>query len=314
MKFSVNLPLAQIHPRDEFQTPQAVSEVALALERSGVCAGRLTDHPAPSADWLHNDPTGHDSLDPFTGLAFVAAATTRLLLMTSVIILPYRNPFLTAKAAATLQVLSGGRLILGVGVGYQKAEFDALGVPFQQRGALTDDALETIRLAWAGGVVARSGIGYDAPGNEPRPVPSPAPPIWIGGGSRKAVARAARWGDGWAPFFSVTTNDRYVAEAAVTSLTDLREKIALLVELRNNMGRSGPFEISITPPNFPRSRAREEVEKFLETVAVLEQAGVNWLTIALPAHDRATYLESVDWFSKEVVVPYARLSSTASDT
>ena len=145
----------------------------------------MTDHPAPSSKWLH--ASGHDALDPFTAFAFVAAASTKLQLQTNILVLPYRNPFITAKAATTLQVLSEGRFILGVGSGYQEAEFEALGVDFHQRGKLTDEALETIREIWRGGSIVKKGMGFEAKGNEPRPAPNPPPKIWIGGSSDKAL-------------------------------------------------------------------------------------------------------------------------------
>jgi len=172
MKFCLNIPIGNIAP-GEFQTRDAIAAMASALERANIDACCVTDHPAPASEWLH--ASGHDALDPFTALAFIAAASSRLLLQTSVLVLPYRNPFITAKAAASLQVLSGGRFILGIGAGYQKAEFDALGVDFHRRGRLTDDALETLRLLWRGGPITRSGVGYEARSNEPRPVPDPPP-------------------------------------------------------------------------------------------------------------------------------------------
>ena len=113
MKFGLALPLGRISPPGEFQSAEAVREIASAVERAGVAAACLSEHPAPDADWLHNDPAAHDALDPPTALAFVAAATTRLKVFTNVLVLPFRNPFMTAKAAATLQVLSNHRLILG---------------------------------------------------------------------------------------------------------------------------------------------------------------------------------------------------------
>ena len=201
MKFTVAIPRGDITP-GEFQTPEGVRTMSVAIEQAGVDACYITDHPAPDADWLRQG-LGHDALDPFAAFAFVAAATTRLRLHTNIVVMAYRNPFLTAKSAATLQVLSGGRLILGVGAGYQKAEFEALGVDFHKRGKIFDEALEVIRLAWAGGPVVFKGMHFEARGNEPRPVPDPAPPIWIGGGSDKALERAARWGDGWSPFFEI---------------------------------------------------------------------------------------------------------------
>src|SRR5215472_6828347 len=98
MKFSAHIPLGVITP-GQFQTQEAVREMALALEKAGVDACHITDHPAPDTSWLHAN--GHDALDPFAALAFVAAATSRLMLHTHVVVLPYRNPFITAKAAAT---------------------------------------------------------------------------------------------------------------------------------------------------------------------------------------------------------------------
>ena len=110
-------------------------------------------------------------------------------LLAYILVLPYRNPFLTAKAAATLQIILGDRLLLGVGIGYQREEFEALGVRYEERGALMDEAIETIRQAWAGGPVVRQGRHFNAVGNEPRPVPRPAPPIWIGGERQGGGAR-----------------------------------------------------------------------------------------------------------------------------
>lgn len=301
MKFSVNIPLAQVNPPGEFQTEDAVYEIAAALERSRAAAGNLTDHPAPSAHWLHNDPTGHDSLDPFTGLAFVAALTTRLKLHTSIVVLPYRNPFLIAKSAATLQVLSGGRLILGVGVGYQKAEFEALGVPFNQRGVLADEALETMRLVWAGGAVVKQGTNFNAAGNEPRPVPSPPPLIWVGGGSDKAVERAARWGDGWAPFLARPTKDKYVDASSVKSTDELDQKIRRLRDLREEMGKPATCDVILAPPFRPKAKTRIEAQKYCESVQELASIGVTWITAILPAPSRAGYIETLAWFSEEVL-------------
>ena len=219
------IPIGEIAP-GEFQSMQAVAEMAQALEAAKVDACYVTDHPAPSAQWLHAN--GHDALDPFTALAFVAAASTKLRLHTNILVLAYRNPFITAKAAATLQVLSGGRLILGVGAGYQQAEFDALGVEFKKRGALMDEALEVLHLAWGGGAVVKQGANFNAVGNEPRPAPNPQPAIWIGGGSDKAVQRAARWGDGWSPFFAAPTQSKLNQESGIQSIEQLREKVVHL--------------------------------------------------------------------------------------
>ncbi len=301
VKFSINIPLAQVDPEGEFQTPEAVHEIALALERSGAAAGNFSDHPAPSANWLNNHYTGHDTLDPFAGLAFIASLTTRLQLHTSVLVLPYRNPFLTAKSAATLQVLSGGRLILGVGTGYQKLEFEALGVSFSQRGALMDEALETIRLAWAGGVIVKRGANFNALGNEIRPVPSPPPPIWVGGNSDKAVERAARYGDGWSPFLTHLDKDTFEDEASINSMASLGRKISRLRELREQMGKSPEMDIAVATRSMPTTNTRSEAERYCEIVEKLEPLGVTWIFDVLRAPSRAAYIENLAWFSENIM-------------
>jgi probable F420-dependent oxidoreductase len=297
MKFSAHIPLGVITP-GQFQTQEAVREMAQALEKAGVDACHITDHPAPDASWLHAN--GHDALDPFAALAFVAAATTRLMLHTHVVVLPYRNPFITAKAAATLQILSGGRLILGVGGGYMKSEFDALGVDFHQRGKLTDEALEVLRLAWAGGAVTYKGVSFEAKGNEPRPVPSPSPVLWIGGGSDKAVERAAKHGDGWCPFFAAPTLSEINRRTGIQSVEHLGEKVRVLKEFRAGLGKTGPFDVAVGTHQRPKNRSRAEAGQLIEEISRFAEVGVTWTWIDLLHPDRSVYLEQVQWFGEEV--------------
>ena len=304
MKFALLMPIDRVSPSGEFQSGEAVRDIAMALERAGVSAGFLSEHPAPSADWLHTDPSGHDALDPFTALAFAAAATRRLKVLSNVVVLPYRNPFLTAKAAATLQILSDNRFILGVGVGYQQVEFDALGVPHAERGALTDEALETIELAWKGGPVVKRGRHFDAVGNEPRPCPSLPPPVWIGGGSDRAVERAARWGDGWLPYFSVPAHDPRARESAVVSMEQFREKVDRLRELRQRLGRTGPFDLAVKSPCPPHAATKAEAGEFLEQTHRLREHGATWIWTPLPAPSRAAFLENVAWFGEEIIASF----------
>lgn len=299
MKFTLHIPIGVIEPREEFQSTRAIGEMAMALEQAGADACYVTDHPAPTAAWLI--PGGHDAVDPFTALAFAAAATTKLKLHTNVLIPAYRNPFLTAKAAATLDVLSGGRLILGVGSGYMAGEFAALGVDFTKRGALTDEALETIKLAWSGEVVVKKGRNFDAVGNLPRPSPSPNPPIWVGGGSDRAVQRAVEFGDGWSPFFAAPGLSQLNRDTAITSVEHLGQKINLLREGLAKAGRAGPFDVCIGPQTRPRSNTRAEADRYLEAVAALAAVGVTWITADIPHPSRAGYLENVQWFGEEVI-------------
>jgi len=299
INFSLAIPLGVIEPAGEFQSQEAAAQMGRALESAGAAACYVTDHPAPVAAWLHAH--GHDATDPFTSLSFVAAATTSLRLHTNVVVLPYRNPFITAKAAAILQVFSGGRLILGVGAGYQQGEFEALGVDYAKRDVMTDEALETIRLAWSGGPVIKQGRYFKAAGNEPRPVPRPRPTLWIGGGSDRAVQRAAKWGDGWSPFFTAPTLSPNNRALAIQSIEQLAEKIRALTSLRTKMGKSGPFDVCIGPRVPIKTMDRPEAERYIEAVGRLAQMGVNWITADLPHPNRAGYLEAVHWFGEEVV-------------
>ena len=298
MKFTMDIPVGVITP-GEFQSAAAVAQMAQAMETAGVNACYVTDHPAPSAEWLHAN--GHDALDPFSVLSFVAAATSTLMLHTNILVMAYRNPFLTAKAAATLQVLSGGRLILGAGAGYQKVEFEALGVDFHKRGALFDEALEVIRLAWAGGAVVKQGRNFNATGNEPRPVPPVQPPIWIGGGSGKAVERAALSGDGWSPFFAAPTMTAANQESGIHSVEQLGENIVRAQEMRAAHGRTGTFDVAIGARAKLTMGDRDSAAKYIDAVGDLAEVGVTWAMVELPHPSRQGFIENVQWFGEEVI-------------
>jgi len=299
VKFTAELPLGEIAPAGEFQSMPAIADMARALEGAGIDACFITDHPAPDAQWLHE--AGHDALDPFAGLAFVAAASTRLMLHANIVVLPYRSPFVTAKAAATVQVLSGGRLILGVGVGYQETEFAALGVDFHRRGVLANEALGAIRQAWTGEVVVMQGSTFKAAGNQARPVPDPTPPIWVGGASEKALERAARWADGWCPFYSNPGMGAADQDSGVNSVEHLRELIARLQDKRAALGKTGPFDIVLGPRMRIKQPSPEVADRFLQSAAALKEAGVTWATVNIAHPSRAAYVELVQWFGEAVV-------------
>jgi probable F420-dependent oxidoreductase len=159
----------------------------------------LSDHVAVTPDVARLYPAPF--YEPFTGLAWLAGMTTRIELGTTVVIVPYRHPLLLARMAANLDQLSGGRLILGVGVGWAKAEFEALGVPFHQRGRLTDDYLRALQVLWTEDVASLDtpSVRFRDVHTSPRPLQRPHPPLWVGGQSPAAIRRAARYGDAWHP-------------------------------------------------------------------------------------------------------------------
>jgi|DewCreStandDraft_2_1066082.scaffolds.fasta_scaffold01193_11 probable F420-dependent oxidoreductase len=175
---------------------------------------------------LYHGPT----LDALVVLAAFAARSERLKVGSSVVLLPLRPPALVAKAAATLDILSGGRLILGVGVGGEyPPEFEALGIPLAERGARADEALRILKLLWAGEPVSFEGRFYRLPGVrlDPPPAQAGGPPVWVGGRSRAARRRAARLGDGWFPY--LIDPDQY------------REGRREIEALRARAGREGAF-------------------------------------------------------------------------
>ena len=200
MQFTIGLPTDHVDRADEFVSGEAVTACASAAEAAGFDACFVTDHPAPDAKWLAGG--GHHALDPFVALSFAAAATTRLRLQTHILVLPYRNPLLTAKSVLSLDVLSGGRVILGVAPGYLKPEFAALGVDFDERNELTDEAIDVMRQVWTDGEIETVGRHFRTRGTvmRPRSPQVPHPPIWVGGNSTAAMRRAAERGQGWVPF------------------------------------------------------------------------------------------------------------------
>ena len=176
-------------PWEDDATPADLMAIARAADRSGYLYIAACDHVA-----IPRDKADAMSLwwqDTFTTLGWLAAATERVALLSHVYVLAYRHPLVAAKGFATLDHLSGGRAIVGVGAGHVEAEFDVLGVPFAERGRITDERLPQLAEALEQTYVGEMGA-------LPRPAQSPRPPIWIGGSGAPAVRRAARW-DGWLP-------------------------------------------------------------------------------------------------------------------
>jgi probable F420-dependent oxidoreductase len=158
----------------------------------------VSDHVAPTGEIVDLYPPPF--YDPFVLLAWLAGMTSRLDLAISVAVLPYRHPLLTARLSAIVHELSAGRFRLGVGSGWARSEFEALGLDFAGRGRTTDAYLETIVQAWSQETVHRDGPGlrFEPVATGPNP-PGGRVPVWVGGTGRAAIRRAARWGDAWHP-------------------------------------------------------------------------------------------------------------------
>ena len=179
-------------------TPESLSRWAITAEELGYHSIMISDHIAITPGVAQNYP--EPFYDPFSTLSWLAGQTKRIKLGTTVIVLPYRSPMQVARLGANLDQLSGGRFIFGVGVGAIQSEFDTLGIPFNKRGAMTNDYLTAIKTLWTSDMAAYEGsfVSFaDVAGMNP--VQSPHPPIWIGGRSDAAIRRAIKFGDAWHP-------------------------------------------------------------------------------------------------------------------
>ena len=237
----------------------------------------MTDHPAPDAKWLAGG--GHHALDPFVALSFAAAATTRLRVQTHILVLPYRNPLLTAKSVLSLDVLSGGRVILGVAPGYLKPEFARAGRRLRraQRAHRRGDRRDAARLDRRRDRDRRAATSAPAARRcGRRRCSSPHPPIWIGGNSTAAIRRAAERGQGWVPFPNPggLTLARAHARSSRAS-TSSRAGVRILREHAEPIGRTEPIDICFSP--FADGAAAT-----LDELRALEELGVTWAVLHIP--------------------------------
>ena len=305
MKASLGLPT---HHGGELSSAAAITDVATAAEAAGFDAVFVTDHPFPADRWLATG--GHHALDPFVALSFAAAATSRLRLHTNLLVLAYRNPFLSAKAAASLDALSGGRVIVGVGAGYLEAEFEALGVDFAERNDLTDEAILALRAAWSGESVTATGRHWRASGNTmlPRPAQSPSPPIWVGGNSRRAIRRAVELADGWMPMPSPPGSERRLHTPPMASLDELRTRLAYARDHTLTVGRTEPLEVVFMPGGLDMfANAGIDSGRVVDSIAELAEVGVTYLTVTLPGRTRPEFLDHLAAFADGVLGPVAAL-------
>ena len=219
-------------------SPDSLRGWARFAERAGFSIAMISDHVALTPDVQAAYPAPF--YDPFTTLAWLAGQTDHIELGTTVAILPYRNPLLTARVAANIDRFSGGRFVLGVGVGESEREYAALGIPFQRRGAIADEYLAAITQLWTADAASMDGqfVSFRDVQTGPRPVRRPHPPIWVGGSSAAGIRRAAWFADAWHPINPRVSwlreqglpSLRAAAEAAGRPMPALCPRINLRVE------------------------------------------------------------------------------------
>ena len=256
--------------------PQSTRDTILGCARAAEAAGLddlfVVDHIAIPPD----DAEGSDGryLDPLAVLTYLAGCTERIGLGTSVLILPYRPALPTAKVIATLQEMSGERLRLGIGVGWMKPEFRALGVDSRRRGRITDETLDLFERAFASDLVEENGQPFLF---RPRPA---KPPIYIGGAPPHALRRAVRYGDGWMP---MARNPETLREP----IRELREQFA-------RAGREAPEIVVLCPLSL------EDPERAKDLVAALEEVGATRLIVATGYADLRGFLNAVDLIATKI--------------
>ena len=277
-------------PYEGSATAQDVVDVAQAAEWAGLDSVWVGDHIAfpveftsqnpTMADGKYPYPTDNPRLEALTTLAYVAGATSTIRLMVNACVLPQRNPVIVGKAVATLDYLSGGRVIFGVTLGWLREEFDALGADYAHRRQLLEDGIEILRALWEQDQPSYEGETYSfAPLNmRPKPVQSPVP-IFVGGHSRAALRRAAAMGDGWL--------------AARMAPDDLQEHVSFLREERKQSPRADqPFTVAATCPaavggQNPNVLDVGDRDATLSTLVALGEAGADVVNMVVVSYDPA---------------------------
>jgi len=299
VKINVTLPFDNIANPEEFLTPEAVAQVGLVLERAGFDGGNVTDHPCPTGKWL--DSGGHFAQDPFVILSLLAQATKKLRLQTGILVLPYRNPFITARAVATLDVFSGGRVTLGLGAGYMKGEYFALGVDFERRNEIVDEYILAMKAAWSADEFSFKGTGYEARGSRilPRPVQKPHPPLLIGGNSHRAIRRAVELGDAWYPFFTAASVSTTARTAAMTGDSDLLEGMRYLREHCAKVGRERGPDIILSSLTSPGEKLNSAA--LIERIGRYRELGIIGAALHIEGKTRAEWCDNVERVGAEVL-------------
>ena len=304
MKFGLTIPGTTLMPGENEPwaakaTPGDMLRIARKADELGYDWIATPDHSimlepmveVMGARWPH----------PVTSLAFFAGATKRIRLVNSVIVLGYHNPIELAKMFATLDYLSGGRVTVGLGVGYLRREFAIMKADHAGRGAIADEYIDAMIELWTSETPTFQGehVSFERIAFEPKPVQKPHPPIWIGGHSGPSMRRAARVGNGWWPW--------QISRAELPAKLDY---------IRQQPGfRDQPFDV-IMPLYESKVDERHNViepariattrDEALEEVRQLKEAGVTGAAMALkPTHSVDEYLEGLQWFAEEVM-PEAR--------
>ncbi len=297
---SITMPFDHIQHPEAFISQDAVTEIATAVDKAGFSAVTLTDHPVPSSRWL--DAGGHYAQDPFVMLAMIGAVTRKVKLQTNIVVLPYRNPFVTARMVSTLDRFTGGRFIFGMGAGYLKAEYKALGVDFDSRNDLMDEYIRAMKAAWTGEDFTFEGTGYTALGNRvlPTPAQKPHPPLLIGGNSKRALRRCAELGDYWHPFFVPKMVTDTARTANISTDEELLAAIDYMHEHCDKVDREDKPGVILSATHMMKGRdwsAQEAIDMFSHW----QELGILGSGTSIDTGSREEFIENAQRFGEEVI-------------
>ena len=290
MKYGIALPNF-----GKYAQTENIIELAQAAEELGYDSVWVSDHIVIPRSHMG---FGYEFLEPLTTLSFLAARTSKIKLGTSVIILPYRNPVVLAKTVSTLDELSEGRVILGIGAGWMKDEFDALGAPYGERGAVTDEYIDVMKNLWTEDSPEFRGryLEYSDIKFLPKPLQKPCPPIWVGGGSKRAIERAVKHGEGWHPV-GLTPSE---LEEKVHYLNELLEKSNrtpedFTISLRRNLEITDKEDID------KNETLRGSVEKIARGIKEYKETGVTHFVFHLLGGESSRILRTMKVFSERII-------------
>lgn len=280
-----------------------VADVARALELAGWDGLAFTEHPAPSGRWL--TAGGHQTLDPFVALAGAATVTEHIALITYLAVVAYRNPLVLAKAAATVDRMSHGRFILGIGTGYLKSEFRAAGADFDERNALFDEALDVLPLHWSGEPFSYQGRHFVASGVQARPVPVQNPiPIWVGGNAKISRRRAAERAQGWMPL----SGSAEMSAATRTPHFATPDQLAAAIrEVRAMAGeRDASIDIAVSYHEPGIHKIGHEVERHRDMLGRIAELGATWTVIDCDFTSATLTMDFIAGFAATYIKPTTR--------
>jgi probable F420-dependent oxidoreductase len=314
MQFGFSAPLA-----GAMSAPDTLARLAVEGEAMGYHYMTFSDHVVIPNDIQAKYPYSETGEFPrgsrggrheqLISVAYIAGKTSKLKLVLSVMVVPHRPPVLAAKMLSTIDVLSGGRLIVGIGAGWMREEFEALGVPdFADRGAVTDEYIDAFRELWTGENPKFAGkhVKFADVVFEPKPVQKPHPPIWVGGESGPALRRTARVGDAWYPIGTNPQNPldslaRFTANVArLRKMTQDAGRDPARLELAFSAGRYGS-EVPAKASDGERRLFSGGAQEIIGDLRALRSLGVGYANFAFPTTDADAALGEMKRFHNEVL-------------